>query len=60
MVKNMKKYYSLAARTLEVDWSGIRMAITRKTKLMIINTPANPTGAMYDIERIGRGMTALG
>jgi aspartate/methionine/tyrosine aminotransferase len=36
------------------------MAITRKTKLMIINTPANPTGAMYDIERIGRGMTALG
>ena len=32
----------------KVDPDDIRKAVTPKTKLMIINTPSNPTGAMFD------------
>ena len=32
----------------KVDPADIEAAITNKTKLMIINTPANPTGAIFD------------
>jgi aspartate/methionine/tyrosine aminotransferase len=32
----------------KVDPDDIRMAITNKTKLVIINTPSNPTGAVFD------------
>ena len=32
----------------KVDPSDIRKAITAKTRLMIINTPSNPTGAVFD------------
>lgn len=34
----------------KVDPDDIRTAITDKTKLMIINTPSNPTGAVFDEE----------
>jgi aspartate/methionine/tyrosine aminotransferase len=34
----------------KVDPDDIRAAITDKTKLMIINTPSNPTGAILDEE----------
>jgi len=34
----------------KVDPADIRAAITDKTKLMIINTPSNPTGAIFDEE----------
>jgi aspartate/methionine/tyrosine aminotransferase len=34
----------------KVDPADIRAAITEKTKLMIINTPSNPTGAIFDEE----------
>ena len=34
----------------KVDPVDIRSAITDKTKLMIINTPSNPTGAFFDEE----------
>lgn len=32
----------------KVDPDDIRKAVTNKTKLMILNTPSNPTGAMLD------------
>ena len=32
----------------KLDPADIRAAITNKTKLMIINTPSNPTGAIFD------------
>ena len=32
----------------KVDPADIRAAITDRTKLMIINTPSNPTGAIFD------------
>jgi len=34
----------------KIDPADIRAAITDKTKLMIINTPSNPTGAIFDEE----------
>ena len=34
----------------KVDPADIKAAITDKTKLMIINTPSNPTGALFDEE----------
>ncbi len=34
----------------KVDPADIKAAITKKTKLMIINTPSNPTGAIFDQE----------
>jgi aspartate/methionine/tyrosine aminotransferase len=34
----------------KVDPTDIKAAITGKTKLMIINTPSNPTGAIFDEE----------
>jgi aminotransferase len=34
----------------KVDPADIRAAITGKTKLMILNTPCNPTGAIFDEE----------
>ncbi len=34
----------------KVDPSDVKAAITHKTKLIIINTPSNPTGAIFDAE----------
>ncbi len=34
----------------KVDPADIKAAITHKTKLMIINTPSNPTGAIFEEE----------
>ncbi len=42
----------------KVDPDDIRAAITNKTKLMIINTPSNPTGAIFD-ENILRAIAEL-
>ena len=38
------------ANRFKVDPADIKAAITHKTKLMIINTPSNPTGAIFDEE----------
>ncbi|WP_319525929.1 pyridoxal phosphate-dependent aminotransferase [uncultured Desulfosarcina sp.] len=42
----------------KVDPADIRAAITDKTKLMILNTPCNPTGAIFD-EEILREIAAM-
>jgi aspartate/methionine/tyrosine aminotransferase len=42
----------------KVDPADIKAAITDKTKLMIINTPSNPTGAIFD-EEILRAIAQL-
>ena len=36
--------------TFQLDVQEIRRAITRKTKIVLINTPNNPTGAIYNEE----------
>jgi aspartate/methionine/tyrosine aminotransferase len=42
----------------KVDTADIKKAISDKTKLMIINTPSNPTGAIFD-EEILRGIADI-
>ncbi len=41
------------ANHFKVDPTDIRAAITAKTKLMIINSPSNPTGAIFDEPILG-------
>lgn len=37
----------LSAPTFTIDWQRVREAVTAKTKAIIINTPHNPTGAIW-------------
>lgn len=37
----------LSAPTFATDWQRVRDAVTAKTKAIIINTPHNPTGAIW-------------
>lgn len=39
---------SLAAPDFHVDWEKVKAAISNKTKAIIINTPHNPTGAVWN------------
>lgn len=38
---------SLEAPAFRVDWDKVRKAVTPRTKAIIINTPHNPTGAIW-------------
>lgn len=40
----------LSAPDFSVDWNKVKDAITRKTKVIIVNTPHNPTGAIWSRE----------
>ncbi len=43
-----------------IDWEAVRLAITKKTKMIIINSPHNPTGAVLrenDIEELRKIVT---
>ncbi len=37
---------SLQFPDYSIDWSAVRAAVTRRTRLILINTPHNPTGAL--------------
>jgi methionine aminotransferase len=39
---------ALSSPGFAVDWNKVKDAITAKTKAIIINTPHNPTGAIWD------------
>ena len=38
---------SLSAPAFKVDWNIVKQAITQRTKAIIINTPHNPSGAVW-------------
>lgn len=38
---------SLSAPDFKVDWNKVKAAITPRTKALILNTPHNPTGAVW-------------
>lgn len=48
----------LDPQTFAVDWDRVRAAITPKTRLLIVNSPHNPSGAMFDETDI-RALAAL-
>jgi methionine aminotransferase len=41
---------ALSAPDFHVDWDKVKAAITNKTKALILNTPHNPTGAVWQKE----------
>lgn len=48
----------ISLHTMRIDWDEVAAAINSKTRMIIINTPHNPTGAMFDSHDIER-LTAL-
>ena len=48
----------LDPQTFAVDWDRVRAAVTSKTRLLIVNSPHNPSGAMFDEADI-RALSAL-
>ncbi|MBI1452663.1 MULTISPECIES: methionine aminotransferase [Acinetobacter] len=40
-------HLNLKTPTFEVDWSAVQQAIGPKTRMIIVNTPHNPTGAVW-------------
>ena len=48
----------LDPQTFAPDWNLIRAAVTPKTRLLMINSPHNPSGAMFTAEDIAQ-LTAL-
>ena len=40
-------HIALNAPTFSVDWNQVKDAISAKTRMIIVNTPHNPTGAMW-------------
>jgi methionine aminotransferase len=43
---------SLQFPDYSVDWDAVRRAITQKTRLLLINTPHNPTGAVFTADDV--------
>lgn len=39
-------YVKLKAPDYHIDWAEVRKVVNRKTKMIVINTPHNPTGAI--------------
>jgi methionine aminotransferase len=46
----MVKYATLAPPDFQIDWDQLVRLITHRTKLIIINTPHNPTGSILSEE----------
>ncbi|MBX9403430.1 pyridoxal phosphate-dependent aminotransferase [Lysobacter sp. BMK333-48F3] len=44
----------LDPQTFAVDWDRVRAAVTPKTRMLMINSPHNPSGAMFDEGDIAR------
>lgn len=43
-------YVQLAAPKYKIDWNEVKKLVTRKTRLIILNTPHNPTGTILTKE----------
>ena len=40
-------HLQLSAPDFKIDWEAVRAAITPRTRMMILNSPHNPTGAVF-------------
>ena len=48
------RYVRLPAPHFRPDWDAVRQAFSNRTRLVIINTPHNPSGAVFEEGRLGR------
>lgn len=46
------KAYEMEAPHFEIDWAMVKKLVTANTKLIIINSPQNPTGRLFKQEDI--------
>lgn len=47
-------YIQLNAKDYSIDWMQVQKMLTRKTKMIIINTPHNPTGSVLSAQDLQR------
>lgn len=50
-------YVQMKAPTYNIDWDEVKKVVNRRTRMIIINTPHNPTGAVLsaeDLEQLDR------
>ncbi|MCK9290099.1 MAG: methionine aminotransferase [Bacteroidales bacterium] len=40
------KYVKLLSPDFEIDWAAVKMMVSNRTKMIIINSPHNPTGSL--------------
>ena len=53
----MVKYASLASPDFTIDWPVVRQMVTNRTRMIIINSPHNPTGSLlspHDLSELER------
>ena len=43
-------YVPLKSPDFKIDWSEVRKLVNRRTRMILINTPHNPTGTTLDVE----------
>ncbi len=41
-------YIQLSSKDYSIDWRQVKKVVTRRTKMILINTPQNPTGAIIN------------
>lgn len=47
-------YVQLKAPNYSIDWGEVKKVVTRRTRLIIINTPHNPTGSVLTAEDLSQ------
>lgn len=58
-------YIQMRAPDFKVNWDEVRKVVTRKTKMILINTPHNPTGTLWsdadmrELEKLATDCDAL-
>jgi methionine transaminase len=52
--KGIPVYFELQAPDYKIDWEAVRKRVNPKTKMIMINTPHNPTGAVLRREDMGQ------
>lgn len=52
LLGGLVKAYELAPPNFKIDWSIVKRLITAHTRMIIINTPHNPTGTVLDMQDI--------
>lgn len=50
LAQGVAKHISLKSPDFHVDWQQVKDTITSKTRMIIVNTPHNPTGAIWSKE----------
>jgi len=43
-------FIPLDKKDFSIDWEGVKDSLTNKTKLIILNSPHNPTGNVISID----------